>query len=170
MFNSLLKTNLAERIWINTSPIQINTDFGERKLSMPFLADVAFHALVNIRPAKVGYSKFILVLFYVNTFFEKYLDLNLNNSTMPRKGWNGFCSLAFQISVALQPMSKIRVAVNHFQFIQIMNLISRISDFVDQLISDYKFFSANRSNGNDTAIEMVCFFDEVHSFLLTTES
>ncbi|EJW81741.1 hypothetical protein WUBG_07349 [Wuchereria bancrofti] len=62
--------------------------------------------------------------------------------------------------MALQPMSKIRIAVDHFQFLQIMRLISCISTFVDQLVNDQKFFSANRSNGNGPAIEMICFLDE----------
>uniref|UniRef100_A0A1I7V577 Chorein_N domain-containing protein n=1 Tax=Loa loa TaxID=7209 RepID=A0A1I7V577_LOALO len=106
----------AERIWINTSPIRITTDFAEEISSTPLLADVAFHALLIVKPMKV--------------------------------------------SMALQPLSKIRVAVNHFQFLQIMHLISYISAFVDQLVSDRKFFCANRNNGNDTAVEMICFLDE----------
>lgn len=86
---------------------------------------------------------------------------------MSIKERNGSCSIAFQVNVALQSMSKIRVAVNHFQFVQIMNLISDISDFVDQLVNDQKFFSADRSNGSDVTIELVCFLKEVYSFLLT---
>uniref|UniRef100_A0A0R3RQW5 Chorein_N domain-containing protein n=1 Tax=Elaeophora elaphi TaxID=1147741 RepID=A0A0R3RQW5_9BILA len=115
--NSFDDIDQAERIWISTSPVRINTDFGEESWSTPLLADVDFHALLSIKPMKV--------------------------------------------SVALQPMSKIRIAVNHFQFLQFMRLISCMSDFVDQLVSDQKFFSGNRGNGNGTAIEVVCFFEEI---------
>ncbi|KAM3726539.1 Bridge-like lipid transfer protein family member 3B [Dirofilaria immitis] len=107
----------AERIWISTSPVWIDTDFGERTSNTPLLADVAFHALLNVKPMK--------------------------------------------ISIALQPMWKIRIAVNHFQFLQIMRLISYMSAFVDQLVSDQKFFSSTRSNGNGATVELVCFLEEV---------
>ncbi|VDK72943.1 unnamed protein product [Litomosoides sigmodontis] len=110
-------TLVSERIWISTSPIQINTDSGEGVWSTPLLASVAFHALISAEPMRVN--------------------------------------------VAVQPMSKIRVAINHFQFIQIMNLISNISDFVDQLVNDQKFFSAERSDGSCTTIELVCFLREI---------
>ncbi|VDO32762.1 unnamed protein product [Brugia timori] len=113
--NSCENVDEAERIWINTSPVRISTDFAEVS-STPLLGDVAFHALLSVKPLKV--------------------------------------------SMALQPMSKIRIAVDHFQFLQIMRLISYISTFVDQLIDDQKFFSANRSNGNGPAIEMICFLNE----------
>ncbi|CAG9533480.1 unnamed protein product [Cercopithifilaria johnstoni] len=115
--NSFEDDDQAERIWINTSPVQINTDFGEGKWSTPLLADVTFHALFDVRPMKV--------------------------------------------SVALQPMWKVRIAVDHFQFLQIMHLISRISNFMDQLVSDRKFFSTHRNNGHSTTIEMVCFLEEI---------
>uniref|UniRef100_A0AAF5PGS6 Chorein_N domain-containing protein n=1 Tax=Wuchereria bancrofti TaxID=6293 RepID=A0AAF5PGS6_WUCBA len=114
--NSCENVDEAERIWINTSPVRINTDFAEEISNTPLLGDVAFHALLSVKPVKV--------------------------------------------SMALQPMSKIRIAVDHFQFLQIMRLISCISTFVDQLVNDQKFFSANRSNGNGPAIEMICFLDE----------
>ncbi|KAL3981942.1 N-terminal region of Chorein a TM vesicle-mediated sorter family protein [Acanthocheilonema viteae] len=106
----------AERIWINTSSVQINTDFGEGRWSRLLLADVALRALFDVKPRKV--------------------------------------------SVALQTLERIRVAVDHFQFVQIMRLVSRISDFVNQLVSDQKFFSANRNNGNGATVEIFCFFEE----------
>ncbi|VDK66808.1 unnamed protein product [Onchocerca ochengi] len=115
--NSYEDIDQAERIWITTSPLWIETDFGEGTSSTPLLADIAFHALLSLKSTKV--------------------------------------------SVALQPMWKIRVVVNHFQFLQIMRLISSISAFMDQLISDQKFFSSTRSNGNGIAVEVVCFLEEV---------
>lgn len=72
--------------------------------------------------------------------------------------------------MALQPMSMVRIAVDHFQFLQITRLASCISTFVDQLVSDQKFFSANRSSRNDIAVEIVCFLDEVYIFILISDT
>ncbi|OZC09215.1 hypothetical protein X798_03759 [Onchocerca flexuosa] len=120
--NSYEDIDQGERIWITTSPIWINTDFGEGTSSTPLLADTAFHALLSLKSMKV--------------------------------------------SVALQPMWKIRVVVNHFQFLQIMRLISSISVFMNQLIRDQKFFSSTRSNGSGTAVEVVCFLEEAELNIL----
>uniref|UniRef100_A0A915PR88 Chorein N-terminal domain-containing protein n=1 Tax=Setaria digitata TaxID=48799 RepID=A0A915PR88_9BILA len=114
--NSFDGIDQGERIWLNTSPLWIGTDFGEETLCTPLLADVAFHALFSIKPMK--------------------------------------------LSVAVQPICRIRIAVDHFQFLQIMRLTSSISAFVDQLIRDQNCFSTNLSNGNNVAIEMVCFLEE----------
>uniref|UniRef100_A0A183CWG1 Chorein_N domain-containing protein n=1 Tax=Gongylonema pulchrum TaxID=637853 RepID=A0A183CWG1_9BILA len=75
-----------------------------------------------------------------------------------------------KVNIALQPLWRIRAAVNHYQFVAIVRLISRISMFVDQLVADGKFFSVNRSNGCGVAIAFICFVDEVElNFILPAD-
>ncbi|VDN04551.1 unnamed protein product [Thelazia callipaeda] len=115
--NSCGGDNQGERIWISTSPIWVETDFGEKTPSSPFVADVDFHICLNLSATK--------------------------------------------ISVALQPMCNFRIAIDHFQFLQFMRLISCVSTFVDQTISDQKWFSPNENNGDNMTIDIVCFFEEI---------
>lgn len=70
--------------------------------------------------------------------------------------------MGFQVSVALQPLWRIRAAVNHFQLVAIMRLLSWVSTFVDQLVADQKFFSISRTNGGGgVAVGVICIIEEV---------
>ncbi|VDM24779.1 unnamed protein product [Toxocara canis] len=68
-----------------------------------------------------------------------------------------------QVNVAVQPQCRVRAVVDHFQYVQLIRLLSTISLFVDQLEADQKFFAGERSNGSSSIpIAVLCLIEQVY--------
>ncbi|KHN82696.1 UHRF1-binding protein 1-like [Toxocara canis] len=66
-----------------------------------------------------------------------------------------------QVNVAVQPQCRVRAVVDHFQYVQLIRLLSTISLFVDQLEADQKFFAGERSNGSSSIpIAVLCLIEQ----------
>lgn len=68
---------------------------------------------------------------------------------------------SMQVNVAVQPVWRVRAALNHYQFLQITRLINSLSLFVDQLTADQKFFAKNMANGNGVTVHLSFFVEQV---------
>lgn len=67
----------------------------------------------------------------------------------------------------MQPVWKVRTAMDHYQFLQVMRLISSSSRFVDQLTTDQKFFAKSITNGNGVAVNLIFFVEQVFFVLFS---
>ncbi|MFH4974124.1 hypothetical protein AB6A40_000833 [Gnathostoma spinigerum] len=78
---------------------------------------------------------------------------------------------ASQVNAAVQPLSTIRLAVDHFQFLQLSRFLTTISDFINQIDADRNFFSQQHSNGIIIPVVIMCLIDQVEvNFILARGS
>uniref|UniRef100_A0A7E4VL87 Chorein N-terminal domain-containing protein n=1 Tax=Panagrellus redivivus TaxID=6233 RepID=A0A7E4VL87_PANRE len=69
--------------------------------------------------------------------------------------------------IALEPLNSLGVVIDHFQFIQLMRVQKSISDMVEQIEIDKKFFSSiSGVPVSDSPLSLYCFCEEINVHLV----